>query len=66
MNWTTERPAKPGYYWWRHGPDRLAHSVKVTMEQDGALQTHPPEQLIDAGLCVDTSGEWAGPVEHPQ
>jgi hypothetical protein len=66
MNWATERPTKPGYYWWRFRSDRLAHLVNVTMDGHGILQTHPPEQLVDAGLCVDTSGEWAGPVEQPE
>ena len=66
MNWTTERPTKPGYYWWRLGSDGHAHLIEVTIDGNGVLQSHPPAQLIEAGRLVDTSGEWAGPVEHPQ
>ena len=66
MNWTTDKPAKPGSYWWRLGSDRLAHLVKVTIDGDGVLSTHPPAQLVEAGRFLDTTGEWFGPVEHPQ
>ena len=66
MNWTTEKPTTPGWYWWRLSSDRLAHLVKVTREGNGVIQTHPPAQLVQAGRAVDTSGEWVGPVENPQ
>ena len=66
MNWTTEKPTKPGWYWRRLSSDGHAHLVEVTREGSGVVQTHPPAQLVEAGRSVDTSGEWAGPVEMPQ
>lgn len=66
MNWNNGKPTKSGYYWWRLGSDRTAHLIEVTIDQNGVVQTHLPEQLVETGFLVDTSGEWFGPVEVPR
>lgn len=50
--WATEKPAKPGWYWWRDSVDSRAKPVLV-------------EQLDDARLAV-VNGQWAGPMEPPR
>jgi hypothetical protein len=61
MNWTTDKPTKPGYYWWRsRSPDGHAHLVEVTIDGDGFFESGPPANFIEGATRIDTpSEEWA-------
>ena len=58
MTWTTEKPTKSGWYWWRRRGDPFVLSV---VEIEG--------QLFANGASVeeltDHDGEWSGPLEEP-
>jgi hypothetical protein len=62
MNWTTDKPTKPGWYWYRGECD--GHTVKVIhfIDDDG----NGPYLATSEDLALnDLDGEWAGPVEPP-
>jgi hypothetical protein len=62
MNWTADKPTKPGWYWYRGGSD--GHTVKVLhfIDDDG----DGPYIATSEDLTLnDLDGEWAGPVEPP-
>ena len=62
MIWTTEKPTKPGWYWYRSECD--GHTVKVIhyIDDDG----DGPYLATSEDLALnDLDGEWAGPVEPP-
>jgi len=62
MNWTTDKPTKPGWYWYRGECD--GHTVKVIhfIDDDG---DGPYLATSDDVALNDLGGEWAGPVEPP-
>ena len=59
MTWTTEKPTKSGWYWWR---DEEGHAV---------VEVYPTETSTAVwrrGLLYnlnDVMGEWAGPLDPP-
>ena len=62
LNWTTKKPTKPGWYWYRSECD--GHTVKVMhyIDDDG----DGPYLATSEDLALnDLAGEWAGPVEPP-
>ena len=65
MNWTTNKPMKAGWYWWRKGWNEEPTLVEVTIDGYGFLKTGPPSNLIEGGALADASGEWGGRVEMP-
>ena len=62
MNWTTDKPTKPGWYWYRGECD--GHTVKVIhfIDDDG---DGPYLATSEDVALHDLDGEWAGPVEPP-
>ena len=60
--WTTKKPTKPGWYWYRGECD--GHTVKVIYyiddDGDGAYLATSEDLAL-----TDLDGEWAGPVEPP-
>jgi hypothetical protein len=61
MNWTTDKPTKPGFYWWRNRlPDAHARLVEVAIDGYGCLRSGPPANFIEGAARLDTSDEeWA-------
>lgn len=60
MRWTSEKPSKPGWYWWRN------------MQSDPPEPPQPVEiywvNHLVYGPMLHVSrfeGEWAGPIELP-
>lgn len=63
--WTTEKPSRAGWYWWRMGT-RDAEIVEIE-EIAGILtvfQTGYDENLAKSVKFWE--GEWAGPLEEPE
>jgi hypothetical protein len=60
--WTTKKPTKTGWYWYRGECD--GHTVKVLhcIDDDG---DGPYLATSDDLALTDLAGEWAGPVEPP-
>ncbi len=60
LTWTTEKPSKVGWYWWRSKGDVQILSL---YECDSLLRA----EGIDIHWGVETlEGEWAGPIVPPE
>jgi len=59
MRWTTEKPTKPGWYWFEDAltPLRIVHL------RQGEDDLHVEGALISRVLFW--CGKWAGPIEPP-
>ena len=60
MTWTTEKPTKPGWYWWRNN----ASEPRVV----NIWQSRVHASILKAsglGEVLYCDGEWAGPLEPP-
>lgn len=56
--WTTDKPTKPGFYWFRETNGEERYMVKVY--NDGTMwRSHYIEEE------KMTEGQWAGPLEPP-
>jgi hypothetical protein len=63
MNWTTEKPKVPGWYWWRepgHDGDKDKEIIQLWPDGEVLRPGRGHEWHID-GL----SGEFAGPILEP-
>jgi hypothetical protein len=62
LNWTTKKPTKPGWYWYRG--ECKGNIVKVIhyIDDDG---DGPYLATSEDLVLTDLDGEWAGPVEPP-
>lgn len=62
LNWTSKKPTKPEWYWYRGECD--GHTVKVLdfIDDNGE---GPYLATSDAVVLNGLDGEWAGPVEPP-
>ena len=65
MNWSTKKPFKPGWYWWRPLSTDTPTLVEVTIDGEGTLRTSPPASSVASGCIDDTWGEWTERVEMP-
>ena len=65
MNWSTEKPTTPGWYWWRTTIEGLPTLIEITMDGDGVLRTGPPASAIQDGRLDETEGEWTQRVAMP-
>ena len=66
MNWTTEKPTKPGLYRHKGPSDEVAYMVMVT-EINGLLVAEEPSTPIARlmGTIEGLDGEWQGSIEMP-
>jgi hypothetical protein len=63
MNWTREKPTKPGWYWHRlmpHTERRVLHVFKLA----GALVVDHTKWSAPAKV-EEYRGLWCGPIEEP-
>ena len=69
LEWTTEQPTKPGWYWFRfgpiHEPAMFCIFVRVGI-QGGELWVRHVLPLIAEKPASDYDGEWAGPLIPPE
>lgn len=62
MTWTTARPTKAGWYWWRtHAKDGKPWVVKVQRLDRGMMQMW--RIGWDNPAIIGEGGEWQGPIE---
>jgi hypothetical protein len=62
LNWTTKKPTKTGWYWYRGESNGTTEKVLHFIDDDG----EGPYIATSEGLTFDDlTGEWAGPVEPP-
>ena len=59
MQWTTDKPNCPGWYWYR--PVGLPMRPKELFDYQGRLFIRGQEWLDYV-----TTGEWAGPIPTPE
>jgi len=65
MTWTTDKPTKPGWYWYRPASDQNIEVVEIARPH-GDLHIY---MLGHPDLCPpyeQVEGEWAGPLEPPR
>ena len=62
LNWTTKKPTKPGWYWYRGECDGNTPKVLHFIDDDG---DGPYLATSEDRALNDLDGEWAGPVEPP-
>src|SRR5262245_40646023 len=65
MIWTTDKPKRTGWYWYRSSPDAEPHPVKIF--DANLLYVWPiNDKVIEKEnvtvRLADCSGEWAGPL----
>ncbi len=63
MNWTTDKPTRPGWYWFQPGVDSPVGRATI-LDVMQSLHTRLPE---GGGIhhIRNLSGRWAGPIEEP-
>ena len=62
MKWTSEKPTKPGWYWYRGETDLNELIIWVSSD----LRVVYPASLNFKSFAVDeVPGQWAGPIEPP-
>lgn len=61
LQWSPERPTKPGWYWYR-GPGEGGDLLIVLVDEAGYFQ------WPDGGFseAEHTDGDWAGPLDPPE
>jgi hypothetical protein len=69
LNWTTDKPTKPGWYWYRSKRDRL--QIIELIEWNNELRTigvspgmYP--HLETHRVPYGREAEWAGPLTPPE
>lgn len=68
MEWTTEKPTKPGWYWLK---SNYAHSESSDVEVVWVFKNPGAKDcgvMSTNGWCVAAgkiAGEWAGPIPEP-
>lgn len=62
MKWTTERPTKPGWYWWR----RIVPGWDA-YKRPRCINVAPgPEGVYLQQWSIAEGAEWAGPIPEPE
>ena len=59
LAWTTQKPTKPGWYWWRSAPD-LDLTLCECYFSEGQLMVAPPDRTEHGDALT---GEWSRPLE---
>jgi len=65
MIWTTEKPNKPGWYWWRSANDQVPRMIYHGSVFDRVPDGAPHEEPLAFLKNYIDKGEWAGPLEPP-
>jgi hypothetical protein len=70
MTWTTTKPTKPGYYWWRAeraiNGIRYSHICRIMQYRDQS-ELHISSDGQDPSLLCNWSGEWSDrPIAEPR
>lgn len=58
MIWTTDKPTKPGEYWYRDG----STAAIVCVDFDTSVRWFSGRR----GVLSDLKGQWAGPIPEPE
>jgi hypothetical protein len=66
LNWTTEKPTKPGWYWYREDPTASPKLVFHGLVWDAVADVagRLPKSITFERDQIPV-GEWAGPLEPP-
>lgn len=62
MTWTTDKPTRPGWYWWRYDATSPTPAIYHVELDHKALITRG---WMNSALPLVDDGEWAGPLEPP-
>ena len=63
LRWTTEKPDRLGWYWYRDADNAASlHPVWWKEEDDALVIVGEDGNLI---YVTSSKGEWAGPLEPP-
>ena len=65
MTWTTEKPTKDGWYWYKDRNFLTTMARIYDFEEDEIILVHIPEFKKRFEIC-DLNGEWAGPIPEPR
>lgn len=62
--WTTERPTRAGWYWWRNLPEHDPAVVRI-FTRNGFMRVDWGSKDADylSPWTRDVGGEWQGPLE---
>jgi hypothetical protein len=58
--WTTKKPTKTGWYWWRSAPDDVDHALCLVTLPEGELSF---DWVSKAKRGEPSGGEWAGMLD---
>ena len=65
MHWTSSKPEKPGFYWWRKS--EKSRAIMAWIEKgfsDYCVYFHRTGGLMTSGgPILDVAGQWQGPIE---
>lgn len=66
MIWTTTRPEKPGWYWYRKDGLLSCWKIRIGDGKRTELWAYQPHRIDDGHglqLLYFKGGEWQGPIE---
>ena len=63
MIWATDRPTKPGWYWYHHNKNFQAGIVQLFVMKDGRVEI---QGLPFNWQLEQLTGKWAGPIPEPK
>jgi hypothetical protein len=63
MEWSTETPKRPGYYWARTKDEKGGEGELVLVQFDGSRAARPGDKTISSAMEFD---EWLGPIAEPK
>jgi len=69
LEWTTEKPTQPGFYWFRfypiHEPAMVFVFVRAGIHGRELWLRHALPLIAESPVS-DYNGQWAGPLEPPE
>ncbi len=63
MNWSTNKPKKPGWYWWRPLSTDAPTLVEITLEKRRSLESwsaRNPRRRRKSWPCFGRTGQMGG------
>lgn len=64
-DWTTDKPTKPGWYWWRPTNVSISPEIVSVQENGNVLLVYDKRIYRVDSMIYGADGEWAGPLEPP-